>query len=137
MSETDALPGSLVVELTVWGEARGQGPDEWAAVIWVIRNRASRPSWWGRTMREVCLKRSQFSCWNERDPNRAKMLALPFGDPILVKIRAVLEQVMMGAIPDPTDGATHYAVTGLNPAWAEGKEPCFATAAHEYWNDIA
>ena len=67
---------------TVWGEARGEGEAGMAAVAAVIRNRIDVSAahggkyWWGRDWISVCQARSQFSCWNPGDPNRAKLLAV-------------------------------------------------------------
>ena len=61
---------------TIWGEARGEGPEGMRAVAHVIANRATKGGWWGDTLWSVCLKPWQFSCWNLSDPNRQKLLDL-------------------------------------------------------------
>ncbi|HSO43463.1 MAG TPA: cell wall hydrolase, partial [Rhodospirillales bacterium] len=48
---------------TIWGEARGESEEGKLAVASVIANRATRPGWWGRDIRSVCLATAQFSCW--------------------------------------------------------------------------
>lgn len=58
-----------ILARTIYGEARGEPWEGKIAVAWVVRNRAERGGWWGDTIREVCLKPWQFSCWNETDPN--------------------------------------------------------------------
>ena len=58
---------------TMWGEARGEGKSGLVAVGWVIRNRCQSGGWFGNTIRKVCLKPYQFSCWNEDDCNKAQM----------------------------------------------------------------
>jgi len=63
----------ITMAKTVWGEARGESVKGQIAVAWVIKNRADNPRWWGKTIEEVCLKKYQFSCWLESDPNKAKM----------------------------------------------------------------
>jgi N-acetylmuramoyl-L-alanine amidase len=119
--------------LTVYGEARGEGPRGWEAVAWVIRNRAERPCWWGRTVKEVCQKPWQFSCWNKNDPNSKKLAALKPDHPLLVEIKAVVQAVFDGTIPDPTGGATHYHTEEVSPVWARGKQPTRIIGAHHFY----
>lgn len=54
---------------TIVGEARGQGLLDKIAVACVIRERALRPGWWGRSVAEVCRHPWQFTAW--QDHNRA------------------------------------------------------------------
>ena len=61
---------------TIWGEARGEDEQGKIAVGHVIKNRRDKQTWMGKTIKDVCLKKWQFSCWNENDPNREKILAL-------------------------------------------------------------
>ena len=53
---------------TVWGEARGEDKEGRIAVASVILNRKNKQGWMGKTIIDVCLKKWQFSCWNENDP---------------------------------------------------------------------
>lgn len=106
---------------TVWGEARGEGETGWAAVAWVIRNRAEWPGgphWWGATVSAVCLHPYQFSCWNHNDPNFARLSATK-SDTLenYAEIFAVGSSVMAGDIPDPTGRASHYEVRGTTASW--------------------
>jgi N-acetylmuramoyl-L-alanine amidase len=59
-----------IVAMTIVGEARGEGKLGMYAVGAVI---AQRVIAWKKTPAQVCLKKSQFSCWNPNDPNRAKL----------------------------------------------------------------
>lgn len=52
------------VARTLYGEARGQGLLDQLGVLAVIRERAMRPGWWGRTWEGVCRHPWQFSCWH-------------------------------------------------------------------------
>ena len=62
-----------VVAMTILGEARGEGKAGMYAVASVINQRAINRS---KTAKQVCLERSQFSCWNKNDPNRKKLPTL-------------------------------------------------------------
>lgn len=100
-----------IMTRTVWGEARGEGAAGWAAVAWVIRNRAEHPGWWGHGIAGICQAPAQFSSWNADDPNRAQLLALSTSDPLFQEIQGVCIEVVNGAMPDPTEGCLYYKVT--------------------------
>lgn len=117
---------------TVWAEARGESYRGRRAVANVILNRARRPGWWGRTIKDVCLTSWQFSGWNTGDPNRNKL-----GEPELDD--AVFRSCVMACLDalglDETDGADHY-YTGPEPDWAKGREPSFVLGNHRFFNDV-
>lgn len=127
---------------TAWGEARGQGMDGLAAVCNVVGNRVRKGGWWGNTYISVCKKPWQFSCWNEGDPNRAKVMRVQPGnidfDDALVLARAQVE----GRLHDRTMGATHYYAKFLDnndaaPTWAFGKQPITVIGDHKFYRGIA
>lgn len=100
----------LTVVRTLYGEARGEPHEGKHAVMWVILNRAREGTkYGGPTLEGVCRKKWQFSCWNEGDPMRAKLLTASINK-LANCVRAALE-VLEGKIADPTGGANHY----LNP----------------------
>jgi N-acetylmuramoyl-L-alanine amidase len=119
---------------TLWGEARGEAVDGQIAVAWVIRNRAERVRFAGRlvgregAVAQVCLAPWQFSCWNEGDPNRAKLLVLR-EDQCRGQV-GVASNVLDGLVPDPTSGADHYH-TIHPPAWARAWPPDWAASMLE------
>ena len=74
-------PAIETLARTIYGEARGELVRGKEAVAAVVMNRVRRAMerggyWWGSTAEEVCLRPWQFSCWNENDPNREKILAV-------------------------------------------------------------
>lgn len=119
---------------TLWGEARGESMDGQIAVAWVIRNRATRARFAGRLVgrqgatAHVCLAPWQFSCWNEGDPNRAKLLVLR-EDQCRGEI-GVASDVLDGLVADPTNGADHYHTIDP-PPWAEAWPPDWSTTMRE------
>jgi len=136
----EALPESDILALTAWAEARGdwnQGNssvEERIAVMSVIRNRVASPAWWGRSYRDVCLKRAQFSCWldNPADANHVALVALarlvvngPSGDPVYDETRFLADGIRRSLILDRTKGADHYYAPkamvpkGSAPKWAK------------------
>ena len=120
---------------TVWGEARGEGPEGMLAVAHVICNRAEKGGWWGDTLETVCKKPWQFSCWNHSDPNREKLIDL---DKKSDGYFQALSAVAMALVSDddPTHGSCHYHTKGLTPNWSQGKTPAHRAGNHVFFNDI-
>lgn len=131
--------------LTVWAEARGESTTGRKAVAWVIRNRFENPGWWSvagggiprHTLEAVCRAPYQFSCWNAKDPNRARL-----DDPSTLAradyqaIRAVCAAVLAAPIDDdPTKGADHYCTLAVAPktAWAKGRTPAVVIGHHAFY----
>jgi spore germination cell wall hydrolase CwlJ-like protein len=99
---------TAVAARTLYGEARGETEIGQRAVAWVMRNRLYSGKY-GHTLASVCMWPLQFSCWNEKDPNRVKMCELTDSDPTLLTLADMLNTVMNAkSAEDITDGATHY-----------------------------
>lgn len=133
-----SLPPLIVMALTVWGEARGEAPAGQRAVAWVIRNRADNPSWWGRDLADVCLKKYQFSCWNHDDPNYQRLInEATRCRPDFKAIRLICESVMLSqsADDDPTNGADHYCTRDVakKTSWTHGQVPVAEIGRHLFY----
>lgn len=140
------LPDEAIVGLTLYGEARGEPIEGIIAVGCVIRNRLKDGKQrYGKTYRDVCLKRLQFSCWNpdDADPNfnrvlkaaAALMTVTPTPDPVMEQVSWVSLGITRGAILDTTKGSNHYFVATLQPrpAWAQGYVPVVQRGAHVFY----
>lgn len=68
------LSDAQLMGLTIYGEARGESTDGKIAVGTVILERVDHRDWDGKTVREVCLKPWQFSCFNPNDKNYGRLL---------------------------------------------------------------
>jgi spore germination cell wall hydrolase CwlJ-like protein len=109
-----------ILARTIYGEARGENFEGQIAVAWVVCNRyKAQKKIWGYTIEEVCQKPWQFSCWNDNDPNRGKALAATFVDDAYVQAYGIACLVLLGKLPDFSNGATHYHSTQtVPPTWA-------------------
>lgn len=130
-----------VLARTLYGEARGEPVRGQEAVACVIVNRVRRAQrqggcWWGGTVEEVCLKPQQFSCWNEGDPNREKILAVQAGDQTFDACVRIARRAVSGALEDITQGATHYHTRESTPAWSRGRPVCAVIGRHLFYNTI-
>ena len=151
VSDTDILVGAL----TVWGEARGDTQEGRTAVAHTILNRCKAQSWYGKgngedlkdhTISAVCLKPMQFSCWNEKDPNRktlTKMLSAGWSSIAYKDFRACLKALtdaLDGFAKDQTAGATHYLTTTLHntskaPEWSK-RGDYIEIGAHRFFKGV-
>lgn len=122
-----------VMARTLWGEARGESLEGKIGVAWVIKNRADKPSWWGKDITGVCKAPWQFSCWLPNDPNRAKLLAVKTTDEMFRECLFIVAGVLSGNIPDPTKGANHYHAKSIKPNWANGVEPTARLHNHVFY----
>jgi spore germination cell wall hydrolase CwlJ-like protein len=136
------------VARTLWGEARGEGEAGMRAVAAVIVNRARAARAWkakhGKdrhplfgdgTLRSVCKAKWQFSCWNEKDPNRQKMEALLKTDPLYLKGREALTWALSN--DDPTLGATHYYSSVIKqPDWTKGATFTVKIGHHLFYKNV-
>ena len=118
MKKLNEIEEKEILARTIWGEARGEGIPGMVAVANVIRNRREYPGRWGSTWRSVCLKRWQFSCWNENDPNRQRLIDGPDGTEMR-QARIIADMVMNNLLIDNTAGATHYHTHYVKPNWMD------------------
>lgn len=129
----------FIMALTLYGEARGLSVEGQTKVAWVIRNRAERIAFVGSAfvgnegaVAKACLMPWQFSCWNESDPNSAKLREWLDGYHCAQTIPGELAtqyniatSVLSGIVEDITNGADHYHTT-RRPAWAPSWPPTWA-----------
>lgn len=107
---------------TMWGEARGEGKDGMGFVGHVIMNRAAA-EFRGSNPTEVALYHKQFSCWNQDDPNRAK-LTIAYLENTTGEEREAwnnaksLAYYILKGSADYTGGALHYHAKSVDPAWS-------------------
>jgi len=110
-----------ILARTIWGEARNQGHAGMVFVGGVVLERAQKGGWWGKTIKEVCTKKKQFSCWNENDPNLDKLLHVNGHNPEFCTALGVAAELLAGNIhyQSITNGATHYHTASIEPEWTK------------------
>ncbi|NQU60999.1 MAG: cell wall hydrolase [Rhodospirillales bacterium] len=130
-----------IVARTLYGEARGELVRGKEAIAAVIMNRARRGAerrgyWWGATPVDVSTKPYQFSCWNEGDPNRAKIEAVSQDNRTFQTCLRIARRALAGTLKDPTGGATHYHAKGVTPPWAKDRKPSAEIGNHKFYNNV-
>jgi len=120
-AELASLSDAELLARVVWGECRGKLDLEARAIAHVVVNRASRPRWWGTSIKSCCLAPKQFSCLNDTDPNLAKILKGNFQDGSWTTCLQEASDAVAGKSPDPTAGATSYHAASMSPypSWAK------------------
>ena len=151
------LSDHIALALTLFGEAAGEPVESRIAVGNVIRNRLGEPRRYGQSYRDVCHKRSQFSCWwawgGADNYHRLMALAaavveghqLPITGYALDVYQECLflsEGIIGGQLRDNTKGATHYynpaamVPRGRVPDWAQRLLPCARAGAHLFFRGV-
>ncbi len=124
---------------TLYGEARGEiaqfGDAPLKAVANIIVNRFKAQTWYGRTIKDVCLKNWQFSCWNKDDPNLSVLLAPTITCSVFDLCLKVADLFLLngGVIPDNTNGANHYHHRKIFPSWTVKKHPTCQIGNHIFY----
>lgn len=126
---------------TVYGEARGESFEGQTAVAWIICNRLTDGRF-GKSIEEVCLHPKQFSCWNQDDPNRNRVLTTGDNDYAFQRAKGVTALVASLDLRDPTKGATHYYATelerdGRSPAWSDAMVTMAIIGGHRFLKEVA
>ena len=100
----------------IFGEARSCEDLERVAVGYTAVNRANDGKKWnGETVKEAVLKPWQYSCFNENDPNREKLMnPQMYDEKSFRECLDIARGVLSGERKDVSEGATHY----FNPQYA-------------------
>lgn len=141
------LPPITADDIDIWirtgiGEARSERHLGKCAVMWVVLNRFRKQSWWGKTIKDVCLFPWQFSCWNENDPNRKLIDEDRIKEsPSYATFKSIVDGILIGNVPDLTLGSCHFHTRHIQTpkAWyIDGKkpEPIGLIDNHFFFKDI-
>jgi spore germination cell wall hydrolase CwlJ-like protein len=106
-----------IVALTLLMEARGEGEEGMKLVATVIFNRAAERK---KTLREICLEKYQFSCWNkiENIEYYRKIFRCNVSGKTACRIA---DNMVLNGIRPINKEYTHYHTTNINPKWSYGK----------------
>jgi hypothetical protein len=134
-----------LLALTIWGEARSDGPKAMEAVGHVIMNRIKSERRFGASIKEVVWKRKAFSCWNKGDPNREAMQkigSLPTKSLDRKRWKQaikVAQKILSGESRDPTKGALFYHTKAMGrPYWVDDStKPVAAIDSHLFYRNDA
>jgi hypothetical protein len=134
-----SLTHKQIMALTIYGEARGESREGRIAVGSVILERLRRGGWFGKSLRDVCLRPWQFSCFLPNDPNflTLKTIAADFvgackRDTALRDCFDVADGLMVGTILPNVD-ATHYVTVETTAPWASDMKQVAVIGGHKFF----
>ncbi len=115
---------TMIVAMTAYAEARGEGPAGIRAQIHSVINRHNAGRWYsGKTLSGTCFLPYAYSAMNTKDPNRVAAAEVPLDDEIFATCLSEAMSAIAGQTQDPTGGATHYYAAGsTEPNWVTGKD---------------
>jgi len=131
--DTDIFDDQGILARTLWGEARSLGWMGMHSVANVVMNRVKHGGWWGTTVRSVCLKPEQFSCWNADDLNRPKLFLVGLDDMQFEDAIQIAADAIDLKLPDITGGADHYIVHGTQAKWAANLTPVAHIGSQDFY----
>ncbi|HBE45737.1 MAG TPA: cell wall hydrolase [Deltaproteobacteria bacterium] len=137
----EGLDDKKLMALCLWGEARGEPLSGKIGIAFVIMNRVKKDGWFGSTIKKVILKPKQFSCFNEKDPNRVKLVMLAQNwdyffqkDKALRECYYVAEKIIEdNTFQDNVFGATHYKTAKCRASWADSMQLVAVIGNHEFY----
>jgi len=120
MSDTDLLA------TTLYKECRGESKKGQEMVLSVIINRMKRKN---ESVRDVVLKKKQFSCWNaSHDIDRGFMI----DDPQFREFRHMSAKALAGRFEPLGDWDHYYAHNTCSPDWADSLENVTVEGEHTF-----
>lgn len=124
----------------VYGEARGEKPENQANIVQTIINRASNPKRrYGQTFQDILLTPNAYSCLDPKDPNYVKLLELKTNNLTYQKIHAIVVNTIvarMNGATDPTHGSTHYHTAEVDPHWNRNAVSMIKLGNHQFWTGV-
>lgn len=142
LSIKEILNDKDILARTIYGEARGEllkfGKNSLYAIGYVVLNRFKRGIY-GKTIKDICLKPYQFSCWNKRDINYNKIYQLKILDGIFNCCYSIAEQLVenqnftIQINEDCTNGATHYHHKAIKPYWIKEEFKTVSLGSHIFY----
>jgi spore germination cell wall hydrolase CwlJ-like protein len=120
------LEDDQAAALTIYGEGRGEKREDKEDIMSVILTRVDHRDWDGKTIKEVCFKQSQFSCYLSPDPNYPKLLDIAKAwrdnylfNPVLRECMEIAQSMIKGLIPRTVHATQYYNPSVVNPAWKD------------------
>jgi len=115
-----------IIAITILAEARGEGEAGMYAVAAVIAQRANDKK---ITPEQVCLKRKQFSCWNNKSVKDLKHL-LKVDQ---AKYALLLARNIKLLSREFVSFANHYHNKSVKPYWSKGVKPVKVIGNHIFY----
>jgi spore germination cell wall hydrolase CwlJ-like protein len=127
-----------ILARTIYGESRGEykktGISAFIAIGNVVMNRLNFPQIFGSSVRKICLKPYQFSCWLVNDPNYSLIKTVETADSLFALCLEVAAGCVEKKYPDLTHGSDHYhPFMDTLPYWALSQKPKIILGHHLFY----
>jgi|LGVF01.1.fsa_nt_gb spore germination cell wall hydrolase CwlJ-like protein len=134
----DMLSDDQLMALCIYVEARGEGREGMMGVGNVILNRTECPERFGKTIREVILKRKQFSGMSNKSLKRNRYATLIASldstyNKSYLKCLATARDIMDNKGYDNTFGSNHYCTVDCFPYWSKGQRVIVVIGNHKFF----
>lgn len=127
-----------IAAFTIFCEASGEPHEGKVAVAATLFNRL-RAGRFGRSITAICLKRYQYSEWNDDSANNANLTRAATtadDDPVMLDCLRAFDEAAAGT--DPTLGATHYVADYIPPpAWTKTGTFTVQIGKHRFFEGVA
>lgn len=127
-----------IAALVCFCEASSASPMERRCVVHTFFNRRNDGRF-GKTIAAVCIKRYQFSEFNDDAADNSNLLrgaGTPDSDPVMLDCMAAYDEVLRGAF-DPTGGSTHYHDKSIAPPnWTIGATMSLETPKFFFYRGV-
>ena len=127
----DDLQAVTCMAQNLWFETRGSSRTDQLAVANVVLNRVDDPRY-PNDICEVIWQPHQFSWTNDGRSDQVRVLS-PTDRRVWKQIVEVAIASVKGTAEDPTDGATHFHATYVQPAWAGSLRRLVRIDDHVYY----
>ena len=128
---------NTIFALCLYGECRGESLESQVAHANVIWNRHKL---WKQPLKDVILKPKQFSCFNEGDPNRVKILAILYADDVkdhdYWQVYWVAYGVMFDYLKNNIGRCCHYNTIDCDPKWDDNMRLFKVIGNTEFFEEI-
>lgn len=127
-----------ILARTIYAEARGEyktvGISGLIAIVNIVMNRLKHPKIFGNSVRDICLKPYQFSCWLKDDPNYSVLQNVTQDDALFKICVTVAKEGIDQKYPDLTHTSDHYHYfTASIPYWAKHHTPKVIIGRHLFY----
>jgi len=99
----------IIIAATLWGECRGEPIAGQYAVADVIYCRGNGEP---EKMAEACLKKYQFSCWNNAKENLNRFMSANYNDQLVIAKNICSKKYQPKMVVD------HFHTIDIKPSWA-------------------
>jgi spore germination cell wall hydrolase CwlJ-like protein len=110
--------------VTAYREARDESELAQVAVIWTLRNRAEKGSWWGHSIDQCAFKKWQYSSLTDPHDHQLTTWGLA-GEPAWETAWRLAGEVLAGEHAHPMPGADSYFDSSIAPPkWVPSARYC-------------